>query len=679
MKNPSDTLNRDTFSTADLSVIAEKESWRKEVNRPLYHIHKWWATRLGTIFRAMGIYALSGKGFEDVSKLYDEYDFSDKIILDPFMGSGTTLGELSKLGAKCIGSDINPVSNFLVHQEFQRVPLDVLDAAYRRIEFNVASRIKSYYTTINPATGEKIPVLYFLWVKVVKTPNGEAIPLFQRFVFAQNAYPKKKPEAQIICPSCHTIIAGRYDSQNEICPKCSHSFNPQKGWCDTTKVHDSNGQTYRIKDLINKNGFEEKMYAIVAIDESNNKVYLPITKYDRQLYENAKNELKSLEQTLKLPDMAIDPGINTDQAIEYGYKHWRDFFNYRQQLCLGLLLDEIMKESNIAIRGQLLCLFSSTLEFNNMFCSYKGEGTGAVRPVFSNHILKPEKMPLENSIWGYGQSSGCFSTLYKSRLLKAKEYLDEPFELTVDSEKVVCSKPIRVEICSDWESFCDSSSGLLLFNKDSSNLPIPSNSVDAVITDPPYFDFINYSELSDFFYAWLCKVISDEYPGFDRRNSRHEGEVQNPDPKDFSKAISRVFKECHRVLKDEGLLEFTFHHSTPYGWAAISSALSDAGFYVDWVVPVHGELRMATIKSGTKEPISLDMLILCRKKTQDQLITQKMISDQAEEYIQKLVSVGMRLSATDHFVIKSALCLMHTTTNSYDFDKSATFIEQNAL
>ena len=88
-----------------------------------------------------------------------------------------------------------------------------------------------------------------------------------------------------------------------------------------------------------------------------------------------------------------------------------------------------MEEKDKNLREFFLILFSSILEFNNMFCSFKGEGTGAVRHLFSHHILKPERQALENSVWGFTKSSGCFSSLFKSRLLKAKEYQQAPFEL----------------------------------------------------------------------------------------------------------------------------------------------------------------------------------------------------------------------------------------------------------
>lgn len=46
-------IESDSFALEFVSELAEMESWRKEVHRPIYHIHKWWAKRLGSVFRAI--------------------------------------------------------------------------------------------------------------------------------------------------------------------------------------------------------------------------------------------------------------------------------------------------------------------------------------------------------------------------------------------------------------------------------------------------------------------------------------------------------------------------------------------------------------------------------------------------------------------------------------------------
>ena len=46
-------IETDAFPFEFLSQLAERESWRKEVHRPIYHVHKWWAKRLGSVFRGI--------------------------------------------------------------------------------------------------------------------------------------------------------------------------------------------------------------------------------------------------------------------------------------------------------------------------------------------------------------------------------------------------------------------------------------------------------------------------------------------------------------------------------------------------------------------------------------------------------------------------------------------------
>jgi len=645
------------FPIAEISKLEEKESWRKEINRPIYHIHKWWAQRLGSVFRAIVLY-LSQKNTV-WQNFYKVNNLQDTIILDPFMGSGTTIGESVKLGARAIGCDINPVSSFLVKQELTHVSMTELHDAFISLEKSIASKIKNYHVTINPKTGNKIPVLYYFWTKIVKTPDGIDIPLFDRYVFAQNAYASKKPEASILCPYCWNVFRGRYDDIKSECPRCHNHFNPQIGPAGRNSITAPDGKIYAIKDLIcNNRPLEEKMYAMLALTEDGKKIYLPITDFDINLFKEAKEEL-SRTANIFTPTSNVDPGYNTDQAISYGYCHWKDFFNERQLLCLGLLLKEILKIDSIPIQEQFLCLFSSTLEFNNTFCSFKGEGTGAVRPIFSNHILKPERTPLENSIWGFKGSSGCFSTLYDSRLIPAKKYLEKPFEIFIDSDmkstKRIASKKINPKLCNSWNDFYNSKNSVMVLNGDSSILPIPDSSVDYVITDPPYFDYIHYSELSDFFFAWLSPILKKRYHYFGTINSRRENEVQHTDPNKFSQLLGNVFKETYRVTKENGKLVFSFHHSRIDGWIAIANSIKQSGFYIEEAFPVHAELMASTPKAKTKDPISLDAIIVCSKiknETNEILIEKRTYS-----YVEALTQAGKSLSKSDIFVIVASQCL----------------------
>ena len=667
------------FPVVEVSQVAEQESWRKEINRPIYHIHKWWATRLGSVFRAITLGALSKPGVDAWQDFYKTHSFKDKVVLDPFMGSGTTLGEALKLGAKAVGSDINPISTFLVRQAFTYVDQAKLKAAFERLEKTVAVDIKKYYVTQDPDTGQPIPVMYYFWTTVVVTPDGEEVPLLSRYVFSQDAYPKKKPRAQIVCPECWSIFEGRYDSAEISCAHCQFAFNAQKGPATGQTVKDSLGREYKIKSLLPSDGkpLKRRLYACLALKDDGKKVYLSISDEDRRLYELASKRLA--EEDLPLPTSVVRSGHNTDQARGYNHTTWRSFFNDRQLLCLGLLLKEILLIEDVQVQEQILCLFSGTLEFNNMFCSFKGEGTGAVRHMFSNHILKPERTPLENSIWGTNKGSGTFSSLFESRLLRAKRYLDEPFEVELSydkdgartgSVKTVASLPLRPVRVETWQELINTDSALMVLNGNSATLPVPDSSIDAVITDPPYFDFVHYSELSDFFFAWLSPALRDRHTWLSRLDSSDPGEVQQKDPRTFGYQLSRVFMECVRVLKDDGVLAFSFHHSRAEGWAAIYEAITSAGLVVVNAHVVHAELRGASPKSAAKDPISLDAILVCRKLdsfgTTERVV--KNISANILSEAGRLEKAGLKISLGDKFVIGAALVLIEKSPDRLSFD-----------
>jgi putative DNA methylase len=454
------------------------------------------------------------------------------------------------------------------------------------------------------------------------------------------------------------------------CEHCSVSFNPQKGRVDGQFIKDSEGEKHKIKDLF-RDGKppEHRLYAMMALRSNGEKVYLEPRAYDFELFKSVKQRLE--QEDLPLPVMSVRPGHNTNQARGYNYRTWRDFFNERQLLSLGLLLRRILQIDDEVMKDQFLCLFSSTLEYSNLFSTFKGEGTGAVRHLFSHHILKPERTPLESSVWGTPKSSGAFSTLFRTRLMKAKEYLDTPTDIFLPkdffgnssgtkSSYVVTSDPIHLSVTNTWGEFDHQKNAALILNGDSANLSIPDKSVDAIVTDPPYVDFVHYSELSDFFFAWLAPVLAQRYSFFTHPNSYQEGEVQSKNPENFASNLSRVLRECHRVLKDEGVLTFSFHHSRAEGWSAIYKAIKDANLQVIATYPVHAEMKVASPKSSAKEPISLDMILVCKKKQVaiNKLNTLELVESAVQMYKEKLQEGKFTISEADAFNIRAALLLI---------------------
>jgi len=92
-----------SFPVAELDRVAEIESYRKEIYRPIYHNHKWWAQRLGSVFRAIVIGSTGDEHISIFDQFYCKHGTNDKIVLDPFMGSGTTGCACALEGREFIG------------------------------------------------------------------------------------------------------------------------------------------------------------------------------------------------------------------------------------------------------------------------------------------------------------------------------------------------------------------------------------------------------------------------------------------------------------------------------------------------------------------------------------------------------------------------------------------------
>lgn len=650
------------FPFEELSVIAEQESWRKEVNRPTSYIHKWWARRLGSVFRGLLIGGLEKDGIQLFDQYYSHATYRNKVVFDPFMGSGTTITEAVKLGVTAIGSDINPVAATIVRTALEKYDRDEVIATFNLIEKNCSDKIKKYYQA--SYDGNEVDVLYYFWVKVITCDDcSTEIPLLKSTIFSKNAYASKKPEAKSICPHCGHINQVLYNDEHTQCSKCREQYNPQAGNVKGIEyICPVCGKQERIIDYMRRRGTvpQEKMYAKMILDSTGNKKYVEIDEYDIYLYDEARRAVLTYGKFI--PEDKIHEGINTNQILNYQYQYWREMFNSRQLLAFAILSEEIMKIQKFELRRLFTVLLSGTLEFNNMFCSFKGEGTGAVRPLFYNHILKNELMPLEANPWGSKASSGSFSTLFETRILRMLDYKQKPFELKIKengkAEKVFldgCVVQAKVtEKESDW---CEGNAIILC--KDSAKTNIPTESVDLVVTDPPFFDNVNYSELADFFYVWMKKMnvgVGDNKSD----STRVLGEVQDNQPDRFSSKLCDVFKESNRVLKREGILMFTYHHSRTEGWVSVYNAICGAGFIISQVIPIKAEMAVSVAIMASKEPINYDLVFVCRKKSEyDQMKLPIDISSEYSNVINRLEKSGLIFSEGDKMILQYGLTLKH--------------------
>lgn len=685
-------IETEQFPFEYLSDVAESESWRKEINRPIYHLHKWWAQRLGSVFRGILLGAFSPKGSDVMEVFYQPARLPGAVVFDPFMGSGTTVGEALKLGARAIGRDINPVAHFSVRNALRVHSLPEVRRVFQRVIGAARQELLPFYAS--EVDGEQVTIQYYFWVKHVPCPEcSEQVDLFNSFVFSRHAYAKKNPAAKVVCPSCGFVNDRRYDTVETDCDHCGSTFDASRGpahgvaaTCPTC------GGTFRVVDAVRRVGGppQERMFAKVWLDPQGRRRYAATDASDLAVLTAAAAALQ--REPGNMPEVPIVAGYNTKQVLNYGYSHWHQMFNARQLLVLGRLGRDLASIPDVAVRDLLFCAFSGLLEFNNMFTSFKGEGTGAVRHMFSHHILKPERTPFETNPLSEG-GSGTFQGLFERRVVRAIRYQQDPFELMpAPGRRRTATKvhglgqSIGTESAETYEEFAGGKD-LYLSVGNSGATDIGDESVDAIVTDPPFFDNVHYSELADFFWVWQRHF--HEEASSQRVTTRSEHEVQHGDEMEFASRLGSVWCECRRVLTPHGLLVFTYHHSRKEGWRSLLSALGQGDFGVVACHPVKAELSVASPKTQAKSPIDLDIILVCRKREAASVTVPSELHDLQEEaqavaarQIARFNRVGRQLSKNDVLITIAAQLLRQLSWRTNlaqavdSLEGSAAFIDQ---
>jgi adenine-specific DNA methylase len=261
------------------------------------------------------------------------------------------------------------------------------------------------------------------------------------------------------------------------------------------------------------------------------------------------------------------------------------------------------------LKEYLLLAFSDSLRGNTMMTSY-GHTDNQINDLFKTNSFDAPQEPAENNVWGAAQGARTFKPMF-DMVIRGIEFANAPQERYVDKngdtqKTAPFSKPIGDN--------CE------IFQGDMRDLSY-ENEFDAVITDPPYYHNIIYSEISNFFYVWLRPVLQDEYECFEPpATPRAESIVANPaegkGPEEFESELREGFETINQALKDDGVLAFTYHHSDSESWGELLTALCDVGFEVTATYPISADLSKHPTKIGKGDSVSFDIVVVARPSGQ---------------------------------------------------------------
>jgi len=604
------------FDTPFVARLALREKQVQQSYRPIIGIHKWFARRPGSLFRGL---LLAEFGSGPLSEDYWTTHDLPLVVADPFMGGGTTVFEALRLGISVVGSDVNPMAYWLVRQAVEHIELDAFKTAGTRVWLALRNDVGELYETKCLRCGEAAEVKYFLWVKTCACPNcGTGVDLFPGYRVAE---PVRHPRGVYHCPRCDRLCeiepTGEPDCPDcgmplrgstvrrgrATCSECSHQFAfapvleapPAhrlfgiEYWCRRC-YPDLPGRQFKTPDA-----------------DDHGRVAL------------AGSRLALMADELLIPPDEVPEGDETTRLLRWGYRSYRDLFNARQLLGLGYLLREIQRIPEQRLRHALATVFSDFLRYQNLLCRYD---TYALKcqDIFSVHGYPVGLIACENNLPGIPRvGSGSF-VHFVEKYAKAKAYAKHPYETRyARNRKTLVPMPGEtVEARLVAREPHEATRNAWLACAPSQDLDLAPASLDAVFTDPPYFDNVQYAELMDFCYVWLRTFLADEVPAFAPRSTRTHLELTGNDTlkrglTEFTLGLSQVFCRMSTALKPGAPLVLTYHHNDPLAYVPLAVGLLDAGLTCTAVLPAPGEMAASLHIAGTRSSI-LDSVFVCRDR-----------------------------------------------------------------
>ena len=567
-------------------------------------------------------------------------------VLDMFSGGGAIPLEALRLGCETYAVELNPVAHIielctLVYpQKYGKKLADEVEKWGNWVIEKVRGEIGDLYPSIEYADigkegdGEKddkeplqldllsltqsknknskskslTPVAY-LWTRTVKCPNpacGAAVPLVRQTWLCKKA---KKYVALKVIPN-HETKRVEFEKVEAATEK-GLGFDPSSGSSRGNSTCRHCGTTVDV-NYVKKEGvagkINQQLMAIICTNYGvKGKNYLAGKFYDNYIPDEVelKNRLDKLcaETGLTIPNEPLpDYGVLGFRVQPYGLVKWSDLFTSRQLLSLITFVKWVKLAHNEMMQQ------GYEVEFGKAIATYLSLATTKTANRGSNlGVYHTGRETIESPI-SSGRLPMCWDFPETNPIgLGSGNWLDG-LNWTIQTLR----------------NLADISNLAIVKRQPCQRLDLPDSSIEAVITDPPYFDAVPYADLSDYFYVWLKRSIGHLYPeNFSsqltpKKNEaimepfRHGGDKKKA-AQAYEEMMHKAFCEASRVLKPGGMMVVVYAHKTTAGWSTLIDSLRRAKFTITEAWPLDTE-QQAGLRS-LRASLASSIFLVSRKRT----------------------------------------------------------------
>lgn len=586
-------------------------------------------------------------------------------LLDCFAGGGSIPFEALRLGCETYALDYNPVSVVILKatMEYPQVfgpkktkAEDVLKASVKN---PLLEDVKYWGKWVLEAAQKDIGEFYpsdsngeilvcYLWARTIKCQNPSCrteIPLLHQLWFAKKT--GRKVALKIIADKKNKKVEFKIVEGKQI------DFDPSQGTTKNATVScpvcgSAIGDKAVRKEMAAGKAGHRLVGVVLHRPGRQGKTYRLAVKKDFDVFLKAKEHLTKKIKNWKwnfdpIPHEELPPiGTLGFRIQRYGMLEWGDLFQDRQKLALMTFVEKVRlanekmlekgydREYAKAIVTYLALCVDRLVDYGSMLCILNPTGGRGVV-----HTLGRQALPMT---WAYAEASpfNPIAAGWETAVEKATKWIDASSESSMIPVKIAQGTATR--------------------------LPYSDDFFDIVMTDPPYYDNVPYSDLSDFFYVWLKRSIGDLYsdlfptPLTPKTQEivmhpvRHNNDIEKAKTF-FEDMIAEAFREIHRVLKPEGLAVIVFAYKSTEAWETIMNSLLKSGLILTASWPIHTEMagRLRAHESAT---LASSVYMVCRKRAKEKTAYFNDIRDEINVRIkEKLAQFWEQgISGADFFV-----------------------------